>query len=276
MESIQDSGGVGEFVVDGVLVAVERVQGGDLDPSLERRAALVEPCLVHGPGAAGYEVEQPGSDASVLVTGQVDHAGEFLRAALAGTHVVPQVFVHPEGGHAGEPGLVVGQRRQDGLDRAPHRLPRHPQLTRQPVDGGVLTADLLEHPPARPGGQQPARAGYLLVLLGEHPGRARRLQAPPRALAPPQPGRPRETRDVDQGRRAPAVALGDHPTRRAAHHRRRGLHRDHEHAMAGLVDVDHVQAVQADQQVAMVTVRRGRGSAAAPRRLGHVEAFRSG
>ena len=28
-------------------------------------------------------------DASVLVTGQVDHAGEFLRAALAGTHVVP-------------------------------------------------------------------------------------------------------------------------------------------------------------------------------------------
>lgn len=32
VEGVNDGLGVGEFVVDGVLVAVERIQGGDLTP----------------------------------------------------------------------------------------------------------------------------------------------------------------------------------------------------------------------------------------------------
>ena len=46
VEGIQHGGGVGEFVIDRVLVAAERVQGGDLDAGLERLPALVEPRLV--------------------------------------------------------------------------------------------------------------------------------------------------------------------------------------------------------------------------------------
>jgi hypothetical protein len=68
VEGVEHSGGVGEFVVDGVLVAMERIQRGDFHPLLERLAALVEPRLVHRPGPARHQVEQPGVDASVLVT----------------------------------------------------------------------------------------------------------------------------------------------------------------------------------------------------------------
>ena len=58
MERVEHRDGVVELVVDGVLVAVERVQGGDLDPGAERvaaglRASRRRPCRTgRGPGRA--------------------------------------------------------------------------------------------------------------------------------------------------------------------------------------------------------------------------------
>lgn len=189
MKGVEHCGGVGEFVVDGVLVAPERIQRGDFHPSLERLAALVEPRLVHRARAARHEVQQSRVDASVLVTGQVDHAGEFLRAAPAGADVVPQVLIHAEGGHAREPRLIGGGTGQDRLDAGPHRSPGGAQLAGQPGDAGVLASDLFGRPAAGPGGEHRAGLGDLLVLLGEHPHRTRRLGTRPGALAPPHHGR---------------------------------------------------------------------------------------
>jgi len=49
VEGVQDGGGVLELVVDGVLVAVERVQGGDLNPAGEGLAAGLQPVPVGAP-----------------------------------------------------------------------------------------------------------------------------------------------------------------------------------------------------------------------------------
>jgi len=45
-ERVQDSDGVLKLIVDGVLVTVERVQRGDLDPGGEVRAAGLPPVFV--------------------------------------------------------------------------------------------------------------------------------------------------------------------------------------------------------------------------------------
>jgi hypothetical protein len=103
MEGVQHRGRVLKLVIDGVLVAVKRVQGRDLDPAREALAASLEPVAVGPPRAAGDQVEQTSPDASVLVTGQVDHAGELLRAPAAVLNrlradVVPHVFIDAKSG----------------------------------------------------------------------------------------------------------------------------------------------------------------------------------
>lgn len=49
MERVQHRGRVVELVVDGVLVAVERVECGDLDPGTQRLAAFLEPVAIRLP-----------------------------------------------------------------------------------------------------------------------------------------------------------------------------------------------------------------------------------
>jgi hypothetical protein len=102
MEGIEHSDGVFEVVIDRALVALERVQRGDLHALPERLATRRQPVGVGRPSAARDQVEQPGADASALVTGQVDHPGELLRATAAradglGRDVVPDVFIDAQG-----------------------------------------------------------------------------------------------------------------------------------------------------------------------------------
>src|SRR5699024_1345010 len=83
------------------VVPVERVEGGDLDAGGEVLAALGEPVGVGLLRAARDQVQQPGPDLPVLIDGQVDHAGQLLRAATAllgrlGGHVVPQCSSTPK------------------------------------------------------------------------------------------------------------------------------------------------------------------------------------
>ena len=49
VERVQHRGRVVELVVDGVLVAVERVECGDLDPGTQRLAAFLEPVAIRLP-----------------------------------------------------------------------------------------------------------------------------------------------------------------------------------------------------------------------------------
>ena len=62
---------------------MERVEGGDLDAGAEGLTPLDEPGPVGLSGAAGHQVQQAGVDLSVLVTSEVDHAGELLGAPPA-------------------------------------------------------------------------------------------------------------------------------------------------------------------------------------------------
>ena len=78
----KDRDSILELVVDRVLVAMERFQSGDLNPLAERVAAVTKPRLV-GLASGPDLVQQPGPEVSVLVTGQIDHAGELLRPASA-------------------------------------------------------------------------------------------------------------------------------------------------------------------------------------------------
>ena len=97
VERVQDGGGVGELGVDRGLVATERVQGSDLDPRAEVDAAVEQPVGAGLLRATGHQVQEPGVHASGLVTGQVDHPGQLLRAALTHVTVVPDVRIAPPG-----------------------------------------------------------------------------------------------------------------------------------------------------------------------------------
>ncbi len=117
VEGIEHGDGVLELVVEGVLVAVERIEGRDLDAGAEGLVALVEPVGVDGAGPAGHEVEQPGARSSLAVTGKIDHPGQLLRPTTAvldrlGADVMPHVLIDPEGGDAAEAGLVIGHLLQ--------------------------------------------------------------------------------------------------------------------------------------------------------------------
>lgn len=102
MERVEYRDGVFQLVIDGVLVAVERVQRRDLDPLTERLAAVTKPGRIHLTGASRDQIEEPSPDTSILVAGEIDHAGELFRAAAAlvdrfGRHVMPDVFINTKG-----------------------------------------------------------------------------------------------------------------------------------------------------------------------------------
>jgi len=220
VEGIEHCDGVLQLVIDGVLVAMERIEGRDLDPVTKGRVAGLEPLLVGGARAAGHEVEQSGFHLALLVSGEVDHPGELLGATPAlvlgpGRDVVPDVLVDPQCGDVLEPGLVCGHRLEQRLDRAPHGAPGRAELAGEAGHRGVLAAQLVDRPPARPPGQQCPWRGQVLVLLDERASRALRFGAAPDPLAPDQRDRAAEAGKVDQPNLAATVAVGHHAARPA-------------------------------------------------------------
>ena len=75
VEGVQHRDRVGQLVSDGVGVAAERVQRGLLNLPGEPVRLVVQPPLVGGAGPADDGVEQLRMQASVLVTGEIDHDG---------------------------------------------------------------------------------------------------------------------------------------------------------------------------------------------------------
>jgi hypothetical protein len=157
VKGVEHRDGVVELVIDRVLVAVKGVEGGNLDRGPERVTTLLQPVGVDAARPSGDQVQQSRSDVSVLVRGQVDHAGELLGSAPTlvnglGRDVMPDVLIDPKDAHPGEPRLLRGRVFAQRADGAPHRPPRRPQLTRQPLHAGVLATQLADSPPGRPRG----------------------------------------------------------------------------------------------------------------------------
>lgn len=159
----------------------------------------------------------------------------------------------------------LGPANRRGLARV---LREHPVVDRRSEDGGhVREHDLAVQ--ARPAGRQPQ------VLLGERGDFAVLIRADPATLAPPQPHRAPERRDVDQLDHPTPLRGGHDAAGRAAHQPGRRLHR-HDEAVAVAVNVDHVQRLEPHQQIAAHAVQmsrcRIRAARTTGRRLGHVEA----
>jgi hypothetical protein len=125
-----------------LLVPVERVEGGDLDPGPERLTTVTEPGLVGLTGAARHEVEKPGpyDQVAILVPmeGQVHHPRQLVRPAPTvlgrlGRHVVPHVLVNAQDPHAAEAGVVVGSPLQHGFTESHTALQLVPSWRRIPL-----------------------------------------------------------------------------------------------------------------------------------------------
>lgn len=270
VERVQDGGGVGELGVDRGLVATERVQGSDLDPRSEVDAAVEQPVGVGLLRAAGHQVQEPGVHASGLVTGQVDHPGQLLRAALTHVTVVPDVLIDPQGRHTGEPGRVTGQTFELGLDRAPQRRPADLQPAGEPSDRGVLAAQLSDCPPHRAAGQDAASGDQGRDLLGERPPRALDLAAAPTSLPPDDLDPNVAVRHVAQHPHPPAAAERDDPAVRAA--RQLPGRRDrHPHGDRVAINPLDSNAIEPEQKIAASAGIGGRARVGAPRSVRHVE-----
>lgn len=150
MERVEHRGRVVELVTDRGLVSRERVQCGHLDTVTELGPAFLQPARVGLPGPAGHEIEQPGAYATVLVAGEVDYPGQFLRAVLAGVGVMPDVVVDTESRHTGEAPLVTGELLESRTERAPRSghpvVPAQstPRLSCGTVAIGVFDMDAVE------------------------------------------------------------------------------------------------------------------------------------
>lgn len=79
--------GAGKLVVDGFLVAAQRVLTRGPNTGPKRVTSLLEPVHVHRVGSARRPVEQPGMGASVPGIGKVDHPGQLFRTVLVDADV---------------------------------------------------------------------------------------------------------------------------------------------------------------------------------------------
>lgn len=170
MERVQNRDAVGQLVPDGVGVAPERVQRGVVDAGDELLGLLLQPAGVGGPGPARHDVQEPGVQVSVVVPGQVHHRGH--RPVLgADPGRAPDVLVHTQHAHPGQPGGVRQASLGLGLDGVPAGVPVHSEVTGQGRDGGVIVLERIDGPGHRSGCQLGADREEV-VLLAERGHRA--------------------------------------------------------------------------------------------------------
>lgn len=64
VEGIDDRDGVGQLVIDGVLIPTERIECGVLDPGPKPWRLSFEPITVDRPGSARHHIEESSIDAA--------------------------------------------------------------------------------------------------------------------------------------------------------------------------------------------------------------------
>ena len=249
VERVSDLHGVGEHRVEHRLVGRRQVQRRPADPGPPRLGSGGEP------GARPRRVT-PGDDVEELPAAHVDDLG---RPPLTSERAVTgeQRLVQPERVHGAEAAGVIDQRPPEQHHRVHHRVPVRAQVVRdlgRPSGRGGRPA---ASPIARPRRHLAARRRDPRILLGPRPPTCR---ASPALLAPHQPGRPPEHRQIDQHDLADTMAM----RRPFATRRPLDVGRDHDaQPLRPLADTDHAHVGQADQQRAHA--RSIRFQAGAPR-----------
>lgn len=128
--------GFGQFVLDGIGVASERIQRGDLDTGGEPGSLLLEPVTIGLPQPVRDEVKPAGVDVSVFVAGVVNDAGDH--AGARELRVGPNVLVDSGRVNAGKPFGPANPALCLGFDAGPDRPPGNTELVGQGGDGGVV------------------------------------------------------------------------------------------------------------------------------------------
>jgi len=256
MERVSDLRDMSEGLREGLAVGAGEVQHAVADRLPPAGGAGLEPGAGAGGGAAGDDVEE-------LTASHVhDRGAPPLSAPAAGP--AEQGLVQAERVDRPDAAGVFDQRCPVGDDRVVDGVPVTTQLCGDLGHGAAQPADLCAGPAARSIRHRPTHGGDPRVLGGPGAHRAVPVRAAPAVLAPHQPGRATEARQVhqlDQGtvlhprRCATCPATGSFDTRLDMHTDR----------LAGLVvDGEDGHIGQADEQRAharSVGLHRGSGGA---------------
>jgi hypothetical protein len=193
--------------------------------------------LVDASGAADDGVEEPGVQASGLVTREINHDGDG--PIDPDPRRPPDVLINSKGLNAVQPGWVAGPGLGLHLDRIPTGVPVHPEMSSERRDGGVVVAECIGRPTDRTDGQRRPRRRQI-VSLAERDDWTHRFLAEPDPHQPAQQRDPAETRRVVQRPDPAAVPDSHHPARRAARLHLTRLDRQHQTLLSIDLDVEHV------------------------------------
>ena len=183
---------------------------------------------------------------------------------------MPHVLIDAQGRDVLEPGLIRGHRLEQRLDRPPDGVPGRAELAGQATHRGVLTTQLPDRPPPRPvvsSARGAARSSCCSVNAPAEQDGSSHRQVRLRQIS--STGRPKQGTSTSRTSRRPwlwtttphvgqpTTCGGDSTTTRSPG--------------SVLGDLDHVETVEPDQQVARHAVGaiRTRARAIARRRLGH-------
>jgi hypothetical protein len=196
-----------------------------------------QPGPIDAPGAADDGIQQPGMQASGLVTRQIHHDGDG--AIDSNPRRPPNMLIHAEGPHTLESVRVGGTGPSLHLDRVPGGVPVHAQMSSQGRDSGVVVTQRAGCPRHRPSCQHhPGRCQT--VGFAERPGRTRWFSAAPHPHQPAQQRDPSEARRIVQHPDSTAMADREYATGRAGGLRLTRL--DGEHQPLLVVDL-HIKDV---------------------------------
>ena len=213
VKGVEDRNRVGQLVTDRVGIAPERIQRSLFDAGGEPVGLGLQPALVRGSGASHDGVEKSGVEASVLVTGQIDHD----RHGPIGAHPrgPPDVLIDSKGLHSGKAFGLSHSSLGFGLDRGPGGVPGDAEMTGQRRHSGVVVGERIGGPSDCPHRQHRTRRCDRM-LFGERRCGTARFETPPHSDQPSQHRDPAQARRVMKDPAASAMPDRKHPAAGAA------------------------------------------------------------
>ena len=187
MERVGDLGGVGEHRVEHGAIRRRQIQGRPLDARTPRLGVGSEPTARLAAVTTRDDIEE-------LAAAHVDDLGRPPlppQRSLAGE----QGLIEPDRGDRAKPARVVNQGGSVEHDGVHHCVPIAPEIGGDLGNRAAVATNLERHPARRPGRQRTTTRRDPRVPVGPRPSTHR---AAPTLLAPHQPGRPTEHRQIDQ------------------------------------------------------------------------------
>jgi hypothetical protein len=126
VKGVKDGDRVGQPVMNGVRISPKRIKRSLLHAVDEPVRLGFQPGLVDAAGTAHNRIQQPGVQASGLVTGQIDHDRD--RSVDPDPRRPPNVLIDSQRLDVLQPGGVAGTGPGFDLDRIAAGVPVHTQL----------------------------------------------------------------------------------------------------------------------------------------------------